>query len=432
MGRAILDSHRLNGVLLQGDGYFGEPSSRHEGLSIPVEDEQAIKGFSEAFRLVRESETGLSVVVPWVAEEITDKVLIQSAVRNCFFPILAGTLEIWVKTSDSERILDRNGLLNEVRTDPELARFSPEVELANWVVRADMDVERQTLNMPSPSRSWSWSRGLFDDGLLATISDKLQNRQNIALRVPVTVRKRNQEPSPSFFDVYMVNIDSTETAQPLFVRDDILISDLRARTPRGLRALVVIYDEPLNEFLKQSENPSHTEWQTQRVRQDYVSASADIEFVRSSVRQIFSLAMAADNTRDRRLLKELFPMPAHRRESPPPPPPGRNYIAINRAAGGFTITQGQDKFVAGSLVDVQVAYDVRRGSAKSTYRPSDFQLDESPIHYEARGLEVTEVTNNQMVVRVQDPDNFRLMVRGFDQNRQIWVKADPREGSNAD
>lgn len=432
MGRAVLNSHRLYCTSLQGDGYFGEPSAKHEGLTIPVEDKETILAFSEVFRLVREAETGLSVVIPWVDEEISSKLLIQSAVRNYFWPILEGSLEIWVETNSSKRILDRNNLLTEARTDPDLAGILQEIELAAWAIGTDMGAERQTLNMPIPRRGWSWSRELFPDSLLATIGAKLQERQNIGLRVPVTVRKRNQEPCQSYFDVYMLNTDSNDTTQPLFIRDDVLISDLRARTPRGLRALVVIEDEPLDEFLKQSENPSHTEWQRQRVKQDYVSAAADIEFVRNSVRQIFNLAMAADNTRDRQLLKDLFPIPGNRRDSPLPPPPGRTYIVFNRVSGGFTITGGPDKVAAGRLIDIQVAYDVRRGSAKSSYRPSDFQLDEAPIQYEVRGLEVTEASNNQMVLSVLDPENFRLMVRGFDQNRQIWVKADLREDSNAD
>ena len=432
MGRAILDSHRLNGDSLQGDGYFGEPSGRHEGLTIPVEDEQVIRGFSEAFRLVRESETGLSVVIPWVDEEITEKVLIQSAVRNYFFPILAETLEIWVETNNSERTLDRNGLLAEARNDPDLAGICPEIELADWVMQADMDIERQALDMPSPDRGWSWSRELFPDGLLATISDKLQNRQNIALRVPVTVRKRNQERTPSFFDVYMVNIGSNEIAQPLFVRDDILISDLRARTPRGLRALVVIDDEPLDEFLKQSENPSHTEWQKQRVKQDYVSAAADIEFVRSSVRQIFNLAMAEDKTRDKRLLSNLFPFQAGGEEERNLPEPRKSYVTINRIIGGFTITRGQDAIPVGDWVNVRVAYDVRRGSPMSKYKYSDFHLRTEPMQYELVGADDPEVGDNEMSVRILDPENFRIRVTGFDQNRQIWVKADRRESASAD
>ena len=432
MGRAILNSHRLHGDSLHGDGYFGESSGSYSGLTIPIEDQQAIQGFSEVFSLVRESETGLSIVIPWVDEEITDKVLIQSAVRNYFFPILAGALEIRVETNSGERVLDCNNLLAEASRDQDLAGIYPEIELADWVIRTDMDAERQSLNMPSPNRGWSWSRKLFPEGLLASISAKLQSRQNIALRVPVTVRKRNQEPSQSFFDVYMVNTDSNEAAQPLFVRDDILISDLRARTPRGLRALVVIDDEPLDEFLKKSENPSHTEWQRRRVKQDYVSAGMDIEFVRSSARQIFNLAMAADKTRDRRLLGNMFPRQAKSSESLVPPEQGKSFVTINRVNGGFTITKGRDPIRAGDWIDLQVAYDVRKGSPRSKYRQSDFRLGSQPLTSELIGVEISEISDNQMSVRIMNPDNFRIRVTGFDQNRQIWVKADRRGSASAD
>ena len=428
MGRTVLNSHRLNQRPLHGDGYFGIQSTHELGFTLPVANDSEIQQFADKFNLVRKDETGLSVIVPWPDREIDDKALIKAVVRNYFWSILAGRLDVWVETQSKRQILERNSFLQEARTDPDLETILSEIELADWVMRADLDNERLELNMPPAVRGWSWNRDLFPDGMLQTVNNKLHNREPIALRVPVTVRKKQSKPEESYFDVYMTSTGSNQAARPLFIRDDILISNVRPQTPRGIRALVIIQDEPLNEFLKKSENPSHTEWQRQRVRTDYVSAAADLEFVRSSVRQIYNLAMAEDKQRDKRLLSGLFPVPGRSdREDRTPPDPAPPYISIRSTRGGFTITRGREQVSTNDMVEVYVAYDVRRGSPAASYRPADFQLTQPPISYQPNGVEIENILNNHLTMRIIDPDDFSLSVTGFDQNRQIWVKADVME-----
>ena len=49
---------------------------------------------------------------------------------------------------------------------------------------------------------------------------------------------------------------------------------------------------------------------------------------------------------------------------------------------------------------------------------------------ESRGLELTDLVNNRMVVSVTSPQ-FRIAVTGFDENRDIRVRADRIGGANA-
>ena len=63
MGKTVLNGHKVNGRQFQ-EGYFGILPSQDEHLVMPIEDADAIKGFTSLFRLQRKKETGLSVVIP--------------------------------------------------------------------------------------------------------------------------------------------------------------------------------------------------------------------------------------------------------------------------------------------------------------------------------------------------------------------------------
>ena len=90
MGRSVLKSHRLEDKYHHGDGYFGIPSSVNEELTAPIEDKDFIDGFIRTFQLERQNESGLSVVIPWLDEEIDEETIIRAVCENYFYTILKG------------------------------------------------------------------------------------------------------------------------------------------------------------------------------------------------------------------------------------------------------------------------------------------------------------------------------------------------------
>ncbi len=430
MGKTVLKSHYAGDEYCQ-DGYFGVRPDDEEHFIMPIEDDGAIEEFLNVFRSYRGGDPGLSIFVPWPDTEISAKEIIQSVFQNYFYTILAGELVVMVETQGIETWLDKDSLLNEARKIPEVQDNLPITELAEWALARLEDAERHELNMPDPRQGWSWSSKLFSEEVLQTLREKLQNQDNIAIRVPVTVRKRGVAAERSHFDVYLRSSESNERLRPVFIRDGIVISNVGAPTMGGMHSLVVIDHQPLSAFLRQSENPSHTIWQGQQVKKEYVSGVGDLDFVRRSVREIVNLLTAEDREEDRHLLADLFPAPGSgRRGGNGPGPIERNpsFFAITGTSSGFTVAPGRDQIAADSLVRVQAAYDIRRGNPLSKYRADDFQLDQTPIEYQATGVEVLEVNDNRMVLKIVEPGSFRLAVTGFDYNRQVYVRADVMEG----
>ena len=303
-----------------------------------------------------------------------------------------------VETPGIETLLDKDSLLDEARKVPDVEGYLPITELAEWALVRLEDTDRHELNMPNPTAGWSWNSKLFPEEVIQILREKLQNQDNIAIRVPVTVRKRNETPVQSYFDLYLRGSESNEALRPVFIRDGIVISGVDAPRMRGMHALVVVDDQPLSAFLRQSENPSHTLWQGQQVKKDYSSGVGDLNFVVRSVREIVNLLTAEDREEDRHLLADLFPVPGSGRpsgngmrqlqQSP-------SYFVISGTSDGFTVAPGQNPIEAGGTVRLQAAYDIRRGNPLSKYSTGDFQLDQPPIVYQATGIEVMEVTGNR-------------------------------------
>ena len=426
MGKAVLKSHSVGDDRCQ-DGYFGVRYG-NENMVVPIESHDDIDQFQQVFRLERRNDSGLSLIVPWFDPEITEHALLRAVFRNYSYAIVSGDLDVIVETAGIRTWLEKENLLEEARKFSEQADILPAIELAQWAQSDESIAGCHTLAMTNPTRGWRWEKSLFEDDQLKEVDRKLKGQERIAIRVLVTVRKKNGEPAESYFDVYMVNENSNQRLRPVFIRDGIVISDVRAPFLRGIRALVVANDAPLSEFLRQSENPSHTIWQGEQVKKDYTSGVGDLRFIVESVRRICDLVAAEDREEDRSLLADLFPVPGAGGngggptlppERPPQPRPSR--FAINRARGGFSVTSGAEPVAVDSLAEIHVAYDVRRGSAMNQYNAADFQLSARPIQYQCEGADITEVGDNKMVARIVDPNGFRLTVTGFDPNRQIFV-----------
>lgn len=436
MGRSVLKSHRLEDTDHHGDGYFGVPSAVNEGLIIPIEDSDFIDGFIRSFRLERQQESGLSVVVPYPDKDIDEQTIIHAVCENYFYTILNKGLEVLVELPDKQLILDRGNLLQEMQSGGDLIQLLPVVKLAEWATQGDLADERHVLNLHPDTGSYTWSRSLFPDGLLDILREKLQQHERFTVRVPVPVRKHGAAAEESYFDVYITSDDSNHGTIPAFIREDILIADVRPQSVRdGIRALVVIDHEPLASFLRQAENPSHTQWHQSRVKKDYTYAPALVRFVVNSVREICNLASAENREVDKRLLADIFPFPDSDNGEPDEPdvPVVNGHprdLRINRISGGFSVTPIRESLQLGDQVEIEVAYARSRGDPFARYSPTDFQFDMEPITLESPGVELTQVTKNRIVARVTNL-KFHITVTGFDQNRDIRVRADRIGGANA-
>jgi hypothetical protein len=293
MGMSVLKSHDVSGTRYTPDGWLGCPSENgDEDLVLPIEDAAFIDAFSQAFDVQRGDDPGLTIVVPWCDLDLTDENLVHAVLRGYFWPILRGRLEVIVETGSIETILDTSSMEREIRKiGNDLQRETlPLVELAKWANSLD-ESSFVRLSSPDTKRAWQWSKELFPEDSLIDLQNRYERGDRIAVRVPISVREKNQPPRESFFDVFLYRDGSEQSGRPVFIREGIIVPDVRAPRTRGVRSLVMAEDEPIAAFLGNSENPAHTQWQKDgdNFRGKYVSGTADLQFVIRTVHELLNI-----------------------------------------------------------------------------------------------------------------------------------------------
>ncbi len=436
MGKTVLKSHYLHNDYFQ-DGYFGLSHKVEGDLVLPVEDPAELDWFAGLFKLERKShDPGLSVIVPWPHSEIDEEALVQAVVRQYFYPILTGDLEVWVRTpSVSETFLDAANFAEEGRRlDPDSTEL---IDLAVWANGLSAS-ELVVCGMPPEQRSWKWSESLFGADQLAVLRERFNAGDRVALRVPVTVRKRSGKPLRSAFSVYFVRDRDSGPERPTFVRDGIVISDVAAPRTRGVRSLVVAEPGALAAFLGRSENPSHTQWNADRLKPEYAHGCVgDLKFVTTSVQRIVAILAGSEADEDETLLDDVFFLRHGQRgdvpsERPSPEPKPRPVgFRIEQRSGGFAVATARTCVRLPRILRVRVAYDVRRGSPLKRYSLMDFRLEEPPVRVEVRNIDVLRCRDNELKLKILDRD-FLVEVSGFDVRRQLYVSVVEDDEGRAD
>lgn len=217
MGQAVLRSHHVDDGYFSPDGYFGW---HDEGFSLPVDDETLLQQFCQDFQLERTDGTGLSVVVPWCDEEITFERLLEAVLRQYYYPILSGNLQVTVATPERDTILNSETLLSEVRNMPDslAGDLIPRIELAQWANQQTSET-MLTLTAPPCQNALRWSPEWFTEEQIAQMQDALEKGEKVAIRVPVVVREKKKEPRASFFDVFLIREGGNDSGRPVFVRE---------------------------------------------------------------------------------------------------------------------------------------------------------------------------------------------------------------------
>jgi hypothetical protein len=455
LGAATLKAHRVAGDdgVYTPDGLFGQLGD--EDFVEPIEDQAEIDRFCRLFGLTRGTEPGLSVVVPYIDEDdISFGALVSAAARDYFVPILRGALEISIAAGTNIATLTAGTIREVLGRYPDLSKdVLPLVSLAEYSAHVP-EADRIHVSMPNPAQSAKWTDGLIGSEALGALRTRLAARDPIAIRIPVTVRRKvPAENIPSYFDVILRH-DRDSDGRPVFVREGIIVSDVRGRRATEIRSLVLIEDRALGGMLGDSENPAHTQWQrdSSNFKGRYVYGKAVIDFVTDSVAAIIAAADRSAAEVDTSLTIDFFSVPPEEddvetKEVPEPRPdrkPGTttglelpdvperpSAIRISRSQGGFTVTHGTSPPGSPFLVEVRCAYETRNGNALRKWDPADFRIGGTELPVVTTGsARVSAAKENYIVLVVTGPE-FSAQVSGFDVSRDLYVRAQVREASGA-
>jgi hypothetical protein len=468
MGTAVLPLHTIAGAgedggpgHFQPDGWFGW--TNEDGLVLPVENDPLVDSFVKDFGLAREMGDGLSIVVPWLHPAVDVLAITEAVVRGYFYPILRGELVVHItgpahgepNTIDGASLHRVISALRDAYAaigpdeakhgDKLVSQMKPILALAEWALTQ----EQPTALLPASGPSPKWDSTLIPDAAKAAFQQQLAAGQSIAARATLRVRPKNGDETYSSFDAYFVRDPACADGQIVFIREGLIITDARPRRIPGIRGLVVIDEGPLATFLGDAENPSHTQWQKDLVKDKYTYAPATVNFVTEAIPSIVTILGDAQQAPDPTLLVDLFSIPADKPtgtkgkkkqdkvqsgptppETPPIPPPKPKRYRIERSAGGFVVRPGPAGSTPPPILELKVAYGVRRGSAFSKWTEDDFAFGNGDIEAVAAGAEVVRAKENVLVLRITETD-FEVFVNGFDENRDLEIDPTVKEADDA-
>ncbi|MBL8818282.1 MAG: hypothetical protein JNL58_19800 [Planctomyces sp.] len=449
VGQSILRSHEVDGKSYTPDGWFGRKPDGKEAWA-PVDDREVIAEFEKDFCLERRKEPGLSLVVPFCDDTWSVQTLTDVVVSDYFFPILNEDLVVTIEGPGKTLVLQSTSLelvLEDCSEDVK-SSVQPLIELARWAIERMTSGNELVLNHSCAKGASRWTRRQIDPAAFEKLRHELSEHGRAAIRVPVVVQARGEDSQSSWFDLFLRKDDSGLNHRPVFIRDGLVISEVRSRPVRN-SAVVLIATEPgLTRFLGDAENPAHTDWheETSHFKGKYINGPATLRFIRNAAADLCQMLADEPDEDDSELLLDVFsvgtgsgrpgvavgfdaktsrlPTESLKRLKSTARSSATKSFRISKRPGGFRVA-GQKSKVASTNhtlpeIEIRIAYDRRSGSALRNFRPEDFQLSSSPIHLESRSARITILDMNVMRIQPEQVD-FEVIVSGFDLNRDLFL-----------
>lgn len=454
MGQSALRIHRIGNQRYAPYGYFG---CFRGDLALPVEDPAVVDRFDSDFTLARKNMPGLSIVIPFADDDLrifpnsdkkgySKKNIMScyfSVIRHYFFPIIAGKLNVILKTPDRESKIDSvflNAFLDKSHQKTR-QNFRGVLELARWAIRLPVE-SMITLSEHQTGKAPKLRDNLFVPGSLEDARRMFFEGSRLAFKVPVSICRYGDESLlHSWFAVYLERDESIDRPEDYFIRQGITIPEVSSLKFKGVRAIVSITDPVLTSFLGDAENPAHTDWErnSKKFKTKYRLGPTTLDFVKTSPRELVRILTQPGRGTDRNLLRHIFSLPSSETEATEAQKPtpisgwkentkgrfdvadGSSNIQISSIKGGFSLSGRPKAAENPELISVIIAYEVRSGNPFKKYTPLDFELDKEPIIIQPKGIDVISCRRNRLQISVVDP-SFHLTVIGFDRHRDLRIK----------
>ncbi|MCH8045937.1 MAG: hypothetical protein IID44_19665 [Planctomycetes bacterium] len=456
MGQAATGIHELTdleGKTSQHDAYgffgvFGQRDDPH--FATPIYEVDVIARFREQFKLSRDGQPGLSLVIPFPSFDLADEEALRqfvlATIKHYAYPILAKQLEVEIATpSSSVSLKDQDSLITTLsqiewhKDESEKEKIEHLILLALWALE-ESDPYRITLERENNKRA-SWDEITFPGDELAKCQERFGKREYIAIRVPVLVRVKDGDNYQSHFDVYLGQEESITGSICHFIRQGLTISEVPGPETSGIVGLVIVEDARLAELMREAENPAHTRWQpgSKRLKQRFTGGPDRVRLVTSAPRALLKMLLATAEKADTDLLAEFFPdvdpdamLPKEKGGKSKGtkkklgevvvPPPTPSPLKLTKSKGGFSYVRDPAVPLTKRNFRIRVGYDCTIGNPFKNWEKFDFRLHKLPIRVDVTDGAVVKCEDNRLAARI-DSDAFRLSVSGFSPERDVAVSS---------
>ena len=440
LGQSVLKMHHIDQTRYHPYGSFADIDD--EGFALPIDNQSELQAFKSDFDLERSSESGLSIIVPFPEDGLSQHTLLKAIISYYYNPILSDRLVVYVSDDAAELVvnhetiyeiveqIDWGGSTSSITSQHRHRMFDLAQDHAT-ISDQDRVISIETPQDQSPMSISMAER--FAESQLEAAQLRLEDGHVVAFRLRLWVHPRQDVPKLSWLDLIVQRDPSLTVAHTQYVRNNLSIPQAgirRGGIPSHIRSFLIAEEESLAALLRDSEEPSHSRWneRAQKVRDNYHRGLMTVRFVNGALRNIIQCLTTTQEGIQRDLLMEFFSIPALGRPKSDRRNPTRRPIRrtqprfqVSRRTKGFTVALIPTDDPPPNRMDIQVAYNIRRGNPLSRYDQRDFDLASEDFIVRCNGCTIEERYLNHLIANVNRA-NASVSIDGFDRNRDVIVE----------
>ncbi len=438
LGKALLKNHRYNKIQYDYCGFYADWKDKKEISSsglipFPIEDKPIINDFKRVFRLSRNNENGLSIVIPELIEDVNYEEIIRSVVKNYFYPIINGSLKIIVNDEENELYEDissDNIKSQSKKINAKIGRIENtdfQIEFFRNAIKKKS--ENDCLEINGNSKDWS---KILEEDKKEYLQDEFNNNELVAIKINTIIEKK-QKKIPTHYYAFFKKDEELSKPNEFYIRSGILVNgDYNLRLKSPVQAALIAEDETISMFLGDSETPSHDKWneKAEGFKEKYSRAIPSLRFIKNSLKELVKRLNKPPEGRDETILSDIFFSVDYKegkgkKTKKPELELSKTHpdFLINPISnGGVNIKlRKKEKVQLPKTIEISFAYDVIRGNPFKKWTEFDFKF---PGHFKFRGKGIknnkfTPFDNKIKTTIINS--KFEIQIKGFDPNRDVVV-----------
>ena len=441
LGQAVLKNHPIGNNKYEPYGFwFDEPFQDGLRLQQPVWDGPEIDFLKDISDAERTNQSGLSVIIPYLSDEIEERTIIPNVISNYYFPILNGELVVDVNGEEINNQTFFN-VVDRCIKDKKIPFDDGDIPLT--FIKSINDTLKQE-NHPIKSKpigNTRLSKEHFDEKQIDTIRSKFADDELLHFRIPVDLNpKTDTNGDKGHIDLFLKATSENEKSHSLFIRGPITLPDERKHFSNApAHGAMIAYEKNASSFLRDAEGPAHIGWdsQSKKLIERWDLRRNTLLSIRYALRDLYEIIEEKEKDEDTDALIDFFSiMDKSKSTTGPNPddtekekvviPKSKNPLSIQPRSNGFVLTASENTKKENLEIEeiyVEIAYDTYGGNPFGDFDKCDFDLNDPLPHIEETDAKLKILKPNAISVFPNNSD-FRLKVEGFDENRDIVVKAE--------
>lgn len=439
------------------DAFWCIPNN--DGFAFPVQSDDTIDQFCDAFKLVRGENPGLSLVIPF-SEKIDVEQAVGTVIAEFYYPIVKGRLIVEIGSVGNKQELSKDTIedhANRYFTDEKARELEScfTKDYREFILELISDEEKNVQpvivnNDWNKDTTTSLDKKIFPEGSIDTLKEAFFEGKRVAVRFPVTVKPKHNDEVSTFFDVHLQLPDSLDRFQEAYLRGDLLIGhEARLKSFSHLpkaRGFTCIQHDELSSFLADAEEPTHLKWNASRPRlaEQYKRPGLVVASVRNAMPALLAFLSGSTSKRDVKALAQYFTKPKQEglTSTTVGEKPGKKVFGSGEGPSSrqkLFILDSDEKTVrlrpnsSYSFQQTQfpiqcileMAYEGLDLDPFDSYDPFDFDLSDEQQYKitKSEGIEIIKCEKNLVNFDILHP-SFDLQIDGFDPNLKLRVRLD--------